>query len=439
VQVKDYAITVTGQAKDADGKPISNAQIYLVSTPSWARRLLGEATTDAEGRYEFRDAQLPIISHPNDKRSLTYGDFEVFAKAANRAFAWRGTKSVRLEGPVPADSYILGSPIELNLSFSAPERISGQFVDENEQPISGVTLRLSTCRLLKGDSEQQAKNNDDHWYVDQAASVMPELIETSTGPDGRFEFNQVPPACLCWIKARHPDFGEVAFYATTAKPAPTSYEGHTIEREPVKMILRRPKEVPLHFVFADTGKPATKMRVSAYKQQSSGSSTGGETDAEGNLTLKLPPGEYKICCDPKGTDYVRTYGSLYVKKDEAMELTRLKVEPGCIVTFKAIDATTGDGIPDVSFWYEKPESVGSRWGVQSNTWYIDNPRTNAKGELRAVVLPGTHLYGVGFEVLPNGYRPVEKMDQFRGRRLKLPAGESITVEFELQGPAPAAK
>ena len=52
-------INVSGRAIDADGKPIAGAKIYIASQRAdWKR--IGETTTDASGRYFFRNAPLPI-------------------------------------------------------------------------------------------------------------------------------------------------------------------------------------------------------------------------------------------------------------------------------------------------------------------------------------------------------------------------------------------
>src|SRR5262249_15507695 len=49
--------TISGRAVDEQGSPIEGATIYLVKTND-IDKVIAEVTTDAGGRYEFRDAPL---------------------------------------------------------------------------------------------------------------------------------------------------------------------------------------------------------------------------------------------------------------------------------------------------------------------------------------------------------------------------------------------
>lgn len=109
----------------------------------------------------------------------------------------------------------------------------------------------------------------------------------------------------------------------------------------------------------------------------------------------------------------------------------MDIDPGCVLILKAVDADTGNGIPGVDFWYDDERG---RWGVQSHEAYVDNPVTNAKGELRAVVVPGKRQYGIVFGRLPSGYVVVNNTDRGRGRALDLPAGQTVVEEFKLRKP-----
>lgn len=97
----------------------------------------------------------------------------------------------------------------------------------------------------------------------------------------------------------------------------------------------------------------------------------------------------------------------------------------------ALDSKTGKGIAGVSFWYEMSEPRGAHTGVQSSTVWVDNPKTNADGELRAVVHPGKRHYGMGWNPLPAGYRAADPALMSRGVSLDLEAGTTVTVEFDL--------
>jgi hypothetical protein len=121
---------------------------------------------------------------------------------------------------------------------------------------------------------------------------------------------------------------------------------------------------------------------------------------------------------------------LTVEEAPAEQSIILRQQEGCVLILKAIDADTGKGVAKVNFWYEKEK--GSRWGVQSSTVIVDNPVTNDKGELRAVVQPGEGRYGLEFGPLPDGYEHENPDDFLPGRELVLPAGKTITEVFKIR-------
>jgi hypothetical protein len=103
-----------------------------------------------------------------------------------------------------------------------------------------------------------------------------------------------------------------------------------------------------------------------------------------------------------------------------------------VIVFKVLDADTGKGVPGSSFWCEMDSPKGGRTGVQANTTYVLDPKTNDKGELRAVVFPGKRHYGIGWNPLPDLYRAVDSADSSPGRLLDCIAGETLSVEFKVR-------
>ena len=91
-QTYTYPITVTGRAVDLDGKPVAGARIYLASRRAEYRRV-AETVADAEGRYAFRDVELPIErASRNAVGGRDEGSFQVFGQAEGFGFAWRPQK-----------------------------------------------------------------------------------------------------------------------------------------------------------------------------------------------------------------------------------------------------------------------------------------------------------------------------------------------------------
>jgi beta-lactamase regulating signal transducer with metallopeptidase domain/tetratricopeptide (TPR) repeat protein len=443
-----HPITVVGRALDGDGKPIEGATIFLIAT-NGAQQTLGEVKTGRDGRYEFLDAKLPVPPQANESYYLQ-GTFMVFGKAPQCAFSWRGMKTLCLDprfvGPDgklhPSQrqtGYLPGEKIELDLAFTTPRPITGRVVDEQGRPISKVRIDIGHCDFLNTVGKESHRNYREFWGMNQAAELMPEQFFAESDAEGQFKLPHVPPEVLCWLKVRHADYALVSFYVATTDSPPAELDGHPVEKLPLEIKLRSVRIVPVEVTYFDTGKPATGVFVSAY-EKGSGNSANGKSDERGRLELKLPPGRYKFLGDPPpDSDYIRTMQELVVDDAPARQPAALKLDSGSVILFKAIDADTGKGIPGVSFWYLTDSPAGHRTGVELNTTLISNPRTNEKGELRALVIPGKRQYGVGLNPLPAEYRAVDPADESNGRELICAAGKAQTVEFQLRKPPGAAK
>ncbi len=94
---------------------------------------------------------------------------------------------------------------------------------------------------------------------------------------------------------------------------------------------------------------------------------------------------------------------------------------------EAVDAESGEGIPELTFDCERDDKKGTRWKVQRNTWYIDNPKTDANGRLRAVVAPGAGEFTLGYVPPTSGYKQSREQ-----KRVKLIASETVAIRFELE-------
>jgi hypothetical protein len=179
---------------------------------------------------------------------------------------------------------------------------------------------------------------------------------------------------------------------------------------------------------ADDMHPAKGVRVSAISNDDAPpTSSSGKTDEMGCVELKLPPGAYRLSCDPPPeSDYVRTYATLAITEEPAEQPFDVDLDVGCVLILEAADAASGAGIPGVSFMGDiERQGRKARSQVQSSTTMVDNPVTNANGELRAVVLPGTRNYSI--QPL-KGYRSNGNFQ----REVDCIVGQTVRVKFELE-------
>ena len=439
-----HPITVTGRALDSAGKPLEGATIFLIST-NVVQQTLGETKTGRDGRYEFREAKLPL---PKQAKGdfFEQGNFLVFGKAPGRAFSWRGMKTLcidprfvgadgKLDAHQRETGYLPGEKIELDLTFAAARPLTGRVVDEQGGPVSKVEIDLGNCDFLNTAGKESHHNYREFWGINQASELMPEQFSAVSDAEGKFQLPHVPPEMVVWLMLKHADYASATLYTATSDSPPAEHDGHPVEKLPLTIKLRGVRTIPVDVTFFDTGKPAAGVSVSAYEKRASGTYANGKSDEKGRVTLKLPPGRYKFLGDPpQDSDYIRTLQELVVEETPASQPAALKLDSGCVILFKAIDADTGKGLPGVSFWYEMDEPKGGRTGVQANTTYISHPKTNEKGELRAVVIPGKRHYGVGWSPLPGEYQTVDRVDQTKGRELICAAGKTVTVEFQFRRP-----
>ena len=160
-------INVSGRAIDADGKPIAGAKIYIASVRvDWKR--IGETTTDASGRYFFRNARLPI-ARPDTNRGQTNGAFLIYGQADGHGFAWRPTKwyypqpnSNTFAGVADDDyphAFQQNEKIELDLRFSPSTTVRGRVVDEGGKPIANTVLAIWDCERIPS-SGYRTKSKD---------------------------------------------------------------------------------------------------------------------------------------------------------------------------------------------------------------------------------------------------------------------------------------
>ena len=123
---------------------------------------------------------------------------------------------------------------------------------------------------------------------------------------------------------------------------------------PLDLTLHSVRVIKVRVRSKQDDKPLAGIRVGGYQQRASGTYSNGVSAKDGNVTLKLPPGKYRLEGNPpRGSDYIPTSEDLTVEEAPAEQSIILRQLSGCVLILKAIDADTGKAVPKVNFRYEK--------------------------------------------------------------------------------------
>ena len=424
-----YPIRVTGRALDFAGKPVPGAHVYLTSRRAEYKRV-AETTTDAEGRYEFHNVPLPIArAHAATRRDE--GMFQVFGQAEGFGFAWRPMKSfyphpkpaniTREPNWDPPERYEASDKIALDLRFPPSARLYGTVVGDRGNLLAGVRLQIWQCESLKVvDSGIPASTL---LALNETDSVPSWMIIRTTDANGRFDFTGLPVDCRFWINLLAKNVPmRMVLAATTDGPQP-DYLGAPVLTGEIKLVLATPVDVPIKVVFSDTGKPAPFVAVSAAEGFNNDVKW---TDDQGRVTLRLPPGKYRMeICPASRTPYLGTDDELVVGARPPAERVVATLRAAAIIDVTVVDAETGAGMRDVPVWQQadpksrREQLVVSSWSFFTKLPLREHLRTDAYGKLRAFIKPGKPRIGVGS--FPWG----------GGQAVECRAGETVQLKFTM--------
>ncbi|MBS0203242.1 MAG: carboxypeptidase regulatory-like domain-containing protein [Planctomycetes bacterium] len=448
-------ITISGRATDRNENPVAAAKITVVST-NGIDKWLAETTTDSDGQYVIRDVALPLRQGPQG--SLSSGTFQVFGIADGKAIAWHG---MRYYHPMPRPaqfpkqeqdhSFFQGEAIQMNLVFRNAKELTGAVKDENGKPVPNVKIHLSTLDYLQTEGHEYHHNFREFWAMHASPAAY---HEATTGSDGQFSISGLPEESVVVVRVKHPDYANQMLLAAITDSGITEnryisnsshtsrdgrpvtdpiWETRTVQTNPLAIKARPTRRALVRILNADDKHPAANVGVSMLSSgnQSSksyfGTSAFGKTDESGRVELKLPAGSYRLVADPpRNSTYVRTYETLDIDEQPAEQEFDVHLNVGCILILEAIDVDSGSGIPDVSFTHSfevEPGRVGYK-AVQSSASLVDNPVTDAKGELRAVVLPGSRTYRID---PPQGFQCEQPQIV-----VTCVSGETIRIKFALE-------
>jgi hypothetical protein len=137
---------------------------------------------------------------------------------------------------------------------------------------------------------------------------------------------------------------------------------------------------------------------------------------------------------PSRAPYLVTDGELVVGANSPAEPVVAILRPAGIIDVTVVDAETGAGIPDDDLWQQTGPNGGREVlyirssEVATRIAWVEKPRTDIHGKLRALVEPGTHRIGVGFQSYPMSHEVVES----RGQEVKSHPGVTIQLKFTMR-------
>src|SRR5262249_13853094 len=131
-------ISYAGRVLDPEGKPLAGAKVHLLYYTPKALPVPARATSDAEGRFQFRVARADF-----DRTSSTAPWEQAMPAPVAKGFGM-GVPEIRRGKPLPR------TDLTLRLAKEAPLR--GRVLDLEGKPVAGVAVRVHGLYApLKGD------------------------------------------------------------------------------------------------------------------------------------------------------------------------------------------------------------------------------------------------------------------------------------------------
>jgi hypothetical protein len=465
-------VSVSGQARDEEGKPVPRAQVFLFTTGILEPKLVAQATADEEGRYSIEGGWLAVVREypgktPLPKEITPYASFAVCGTAPGRGLAWSDRHSIyALAEPRPDDIQgllPLGQPVELDLTFPRAANLAGRVVDEAGEPVAGAKVQVLGADLL--DAAGRETNNTLH----NVWKVLPGSIGFAATDDaGRFAMDRLPDrACYRLIVTRpETDHTTVALNAATIDGPDTSHgelplgafngrEPHKVRTGDIVITFPRIRRIALSVVADDTHRPVAGIRVWTLADDlQTGIHSGSISDRDGRLILGLPPGQYPgICADPPvESNYLRTYQRpLVVRRGDGDQAHQLVLNSGCEVQVRVTEAGTSKPVAGVVFWRFPVEHPDQLAHLRSSTSRIGDLRTDESGMGRAVLPPEPgrryrlRFAGIHEPNTPQWINPEAAKtrgytaDPAESRSIELVGGKTIRLWFVLHKPGEAGK
>jgi RNA polymerase sigma factor (sigma-70 family) len=379
------SVPVTGTASGPDSKPVAGATVYLVAKDGPHEPVIATTTTDDQGAFEFRDAQMLVTTIGVTASLPLLVHLQVCAAKPGLALAWhqRGF------------TFSIGTPVQtqrVKLTLGKPVGYPGRVLDDQGRPVAGAKVRL------RGD------------FGAIVVGDLPDaLIATRTGADGRFRLTNMPDE-LAQFEVTQPGFPDVLVFAVSPRlaeryrtdPNLPAYRLALYQVGEINVTLPSPRSIPVRVVAKSTGAPVkdAELTLSSERDAKIRLVSRGTTDADGRTMLRQPPGEYKLeMIMPVGTNYLNVPEKVTVQPEPAEQPLTVRLMDGCTVEIEAVDVATGIPLATVRFLQtlaDKPNAWGSSHQYARGRDGPDVTRgskgTDKWGKMTAVLPPGKYLF-----------------------------------------------
>ncbi|HEX4072695.1 MAG TPA: hypothetical protein VHX68_16050, partial [Planctomycetaceae bacterium] len=421
-----HKVHLSGRATNQKEEPVAGATVLVVANNRYGipKSVRAMVVTHTDGRYDLPELPLPVLEFPlQPAPHPTQGSFQIVATASGYGYTWRRSMTFR-PGPRPAHVEATtndgepivyeGEPIHVDLHFEPEARLHGRITNDLGEPLKGTKVEFGAIRDVRRfdapdhvmwrcvylPKSRFAAEND----CNVVRFLPPEFLSTRTDADGHYEMHGLPREAELSFQI---EYGK-EYVAYSASVQTT--QGNSDKRinrlgaeGTLNHVLPAPREVRVLATEGPAGKPIAGVTVRARGRQMQRAGAEATTSGDGAATLHLTPGAYTLIAEPPSTlPLVRATKLLTIAKTRRQEV-EFPLEQAAVVTIKVVDLVNGKPVEGAAISTETDGEIYPN-RLQSQTVFVDNPVTNASGNLRAFVPAGRRRFFAKAEPDPGSKR-----------------------------------
>jgi RNA polymerase sigma factor (sigma-70 family) len=372
-------VSASGRIVDPKGQPVAGVPVYLrdwvylratdlQERPGPLRDVVARTTTDAQGRFTFKDVRAPELrryehSHP----------WEVVVRAAGYGLVSRHLWPQYQQHP-------------FTLHLPPAARVQGRLVGPDGQPVAGAWVEVQEiAHVNEGVQPLPNASRDNLEWSELAPAAVSDA-------DGRFLLDGLPPDARVVLVVRHDQFARQTLDAvTTDRPYLQLVDNRRtiLPGGTVNATLRPGKQFRGRVLHR--GQPVAGAYVALEPETKEGLGFGGRgqfhatTDEAGRFTVKqLSPGSYFMgVYPPDAAEAVCIQDRVAIPADRPGMEQEITLPPGAVIAGTVTDAANGKGLAGVGLYYES--------GPHKSFPYVFAPmwlRTGPDGRFRFAVPAG---------------------------------------------------